>query len=477
MSAPNSRIPLLDDERRVAAAWERFVQNEPLPVVPVRNIVLDSWLRCQSEAVNPASRSAPVTANSKQVAQMIERYRDLCEVARPVLETLRDILRESGGGIVLLTDPTGLILDLAGESRTRDAAERINLMPGGCWREEIIGTNAIGTAIATLQPVQIHASEHYCLDIKSWTCAAAPILDPFDQTLLGVLDVSGRKRSFQGQTLGMVISAAKQIESALARSKLEQSMGSQAQREKLASLGRLMAGVAHNLNTPLGVSLTAASKLKDSIDDLSQQIELGLLRKQALLDFISQCQEAAYLLEKNTQRVASLVGDFKQVAVDRSCLSHRQFELREELSALLPTLQEQLESHHHHLIVEVEPGLLFDSFPDLIMQIFTTLITLSLSKNAGTTESIAISIEAKRAQDDQVAISYRDYGEGLPEIMTRHIFDPFFTTSLGDVANGLGLFTAYNHVTSILGGTIEIPGHAGEGMLIEILLPRAAPLP
>jgi len=213
---PNSKllIPRIGDEQVVASSWERFLLDRPLPGV-VRNVVLDSWRRSRSEAVDPASHSAPV-AGEERIRLLREDARDLYEAARPVLETLREILRESGT-LIMLSDPTGTILDLNGESRARDAGEQINLAPGGCWGEELIGTNAIGTAIATHEPVQIYASEHYCIDVKQWTCAAAPILDPLGRNLLGVVDVSGVKETFHGHTLGLVISAAKQIEGILAR--------------------------------------------------------------------------------------------------------------------------------------------------------------------------------------------------------------------------------------------------------------------
>ncbi len=186
-----------------------------MPGAGVRNVVLDSWRRSRSEAVDPTISSAP-TANEEQINQVRAQTWALYEAAKPVLETLREILRESGT-LIMLSDPSGTILDLSGESRARDAGEQINLAPGGCWREEMIGTNAIGTAIATHRPVQIYASEHYCIDVKHWTCAAAPILDPQGKTLLGVIDVSGVKETFHGHTLGLVISAAKQVEGVLTR--------------------------------------------------------------------------------------------------------------------------------------------------------------------------------------------------------------------------------------------------------------------
>lgn len=211
----NLLIPRIGDESAVANSWEHFLQDRPLPAVGVRNVVLDSWRRSRSEAVDPTIGSAPA-ADGDRIYQLRARSRDLYEAAKPVLETLREILRESGT-LIMLSDPSGTILDLNGESRARDAGEQINLAPGGCWSEELIGTNAIGTTIATHQPVQIYASEHYCIDVKHWTCAAAPILDPLGKTLLGVVDVSGVKETFHGHTLGLVISAAKQIEGVLAR--------------------------------------------------------------------------------------------------------------------------------------------------------------------------------------------------------------------------------------------------------------------
>ncbi len=208
-------IPRLGDETLVASAWERFVQDQPLNEAGVRSVVLASWQRCRSEAVDPARHSAPA-AVAERLRQLQRQNREFCEAAHPALEGLRDVLRECGT-LIMLCDAGGTVLQINGGSRVRSAGEGINLAPGGCWNEELIGTNAIGTAIATRAPVQIHANEHFCLDVKRWTCAAAPILDPISGTLLGVVDVSGVKETLHGHTLGLVLAAAKQIEGELAR--------------------------------------------------------------------------------------------------------------------------------------------------------------------------------------------------------------------------------------------------------------------
>lgn len=214
-SQHGSLIPRIGDELVVASAWERFLQDQPLQGEGLRRVVLASWQRCRSEAVDPARHSAPAAA-AEQLRQLRWQNRELCEAARPVLEGLRDILRECGT-LIMLCDQSGTILQINGETRARSVGEEVNLATGGCWNEEVIGTNAIGTAIATSSAVQIHASEHFCLDVKRWTCAAAPILDPLNGSLLGVVDVSGVKETFHGHTLGLVVAAAKQIEAELAR--------------------------------------------------------------------------------------------------------------------------------------------------------------------------------------------------------------------------------------------------------------------
>ena len=216
----NQLIPRIGDESQVAASWEKFVLAEKPPVAAVRDVVLESWRRSRSVAVDPACHGAPSAGGTRQLSQLIERQRDLYQAAVPILRNLRDILRESGS-VIMLTDAVGSILYLDGESHARHAGERINLAPGGRWAEEAMGTNAIGTAIAAHQPVQIYASEHYCIDVKRWTCAAAPIMDPLNKTLIGVVDVSGLKETFHAHNLGLVIGAAKQIESALASRDLD----------------------------------------------------------------------------------------------------------------------------------------------------------------------------------------------------------------------------------------------------------------
>lgn len=202
-------VPRMSDDDIVASAWESFVRNAAVSGPGLRSVVLDSWQRSRAGAVDPGRHSAP-GADMERVRRLLWQNRELCEVARPVLEGLREVLRECGS-LIMLSDPAGTILDLNGGTRARSVGEEINLATGGCWSEALIGTNAIGTAIATRAPVQIYANEHFCVDVKRWTCAAAPILDRSGR-VRGVVDVSGVKETFHGHTLGLVMAAARQIE-------------------------------------------------------------------------------------------------------------------------------------------------------------------------------------------------------------------------------------------------------------------------
>ena len=257
---------------------------------------------------------------------------------------------------------------------------------------------------------------------------------------------------------------------------LEQAMNQLVQTEKLASLGSLVAGVAHELNTPLGNSLTVASTLREQVQEFGRQVETGdALRRTALLDFIAHCRDAAALVEKNSHRAADLIGNFKQVAVDQTSMRRRSFDLRQALDEVLSTLQPKLKHTQHRLEVAVERGIVLDSFPGPLEQIVTNLVTNSLLHGFEGIEAGLIRIEGAPTGDERVALSYADDGVGIPETLGKRVFDPFFTTKLGGGGSGLGLYIVFNLVTAVLGGTITLSSSPGQGARFDMLLPRVAP--
>lgn len=257
--------------------------------------------------------------------------------------------------------------------------------------------------------------------------------------------------------------------------RLEQAMSQLIQAEKLAALGSLVAGVAHELNTPLGNSLTVASALNEVIRNFTGRFHAGRLSKQALVDFIAHCREAALLIERNSQRAAALIGNFKQVAVDQTSMRRRKFDLRQALEEVLSTLQPNLRHTRHHLIVEVEPGIELEGYPGPVEQIIANLLTNTLLHGFEGIDEGTIRIGAEQRGQDHVALYFTDNGMGMNEATARRAFDPFFTTKLGKGGSGLGLYIVYNLATVVLGGAIKLASSPGQGASFELLLPRVAP--
>jgi sigma-54 dependent transcriptional regulator, acetoin dehydrogenase operon transcriptional activator AcoR len=220
-------------ERQIMAAWERFLQRREFAPNAVRHLIERSWWRCRSAGIDPAlmQTSAPLT--EEELMALRSRYRDLLEASVPIMAQARELLAESGT-IMILTDPSGVILQTEGDPATVDAARHIRLQTGADWNERACGTNAIGTALAVGGPVQVHAAEHFCAGMKPWTCSATVVRDPSHGEVLAVLDVSGLRGSFDHHALALAVAAAGRIEERLAGQEL-------AWRHRLleAGLGRL----------------------------------------------------------------------------------------------------------------------------------------------------------------------------------------------------------------------------------------------
>ncbi|NEX20261.1 PAS domain S-box protein [Thiorhodococcus mannitoliphagus] len=256
---------------------------------------------------------------------------------------------------------------------------------------------------------------------------------------------------------------------------LQQAMTQLVQAEKLAALGHLVAGVAHELNTPLGNARMVASTLAEHLQTLAAVVEAGTLRRSQLTAFLEQGREAVALLERNTVRAADLIGHFKQVAVDQTSVRRRRFNLCKTVEEVLATLGPTVKRTAHRIEVRIPPELELDSYPGPLEQIITNLIDNSLSHGFADIEAGCVEIRAQSERPAQVVLSYRDNGSGIPESIQTRIFEPFFTTRLGQGGSGLGLYIVYNLVTSVLGGTIEIDSRAGQGTTFRLSLPCTAP--
>ncbi len=204
----------------VRRAWERFLSGDGVPRDAVRRMVEDSWRRCLDHGVDPIRRAAPLAVSDEEIHGLLNRQADLVEAARPVMAQAREFLSESGT-MMILTDPQGVILSVEGDPAAKDHGRSVHLMPGALWTEGVSGTNAIGTALASGKPAQICAAEHFCEGIKQWTCSASIIRDPYDGTVVGVLDVSGLSGHHNSHCLALVVTGAGRIETRLAALEME----------------------------------------------------------------------------------------------------------------------------------------------------------------------------------------------------------------------------------------------------------------
>ncbi|CDH44518.1 PAS domain S-box protein [Candidatus Contendibacter odensensis] len=260
-----------------------------------------------------------------------------------------------------------------------------------------------------------------------------------------------------------------------ANTELRQAMDRLVQAEKLAALGSLVAGVAHELNTPLGNTRTVASALGESLREFAAAVETGALRRSQLEAFLARGRQAVDLLEKNTARASDLIGSFKQIAVDQTSVRRRLFPLRQTLEEVIVTLQPLFKRTAHRVELDIPRELTLDSYPGPLEQVITNLINNSLTHGFDGIATGMIRIHAVVLDATQIRLDYSDNGIGVSENILKHLFDPFFTTKLGCGGSGLGLYIVYNLTIGMLGGNIQIRSTLGQGTTFELTLPRRAP--
>lgn len=214
------------DEVGVTRAWESLLegrQETRRHALPVRSTIHDSWSRCAEGGIDAQRNEAPIETDRDVVEALTRGSSELLEAAAHPFSTIGRML-DGTGAMLVLADNDGVLIDVIGDKRTVFDGMDIHLGIGGKWTEEVVGTNGIGTALWTGEPVFVHAAEHFCAGIKSWTCAGAPIRDPFDGKIIGVVDLSGHPDIFRPHNTALVAAAAREIERALADSQTTERM-------------------------------------------------------------------------------------------------------------------------------------------------------------------------------------------------------------------------------------------------------------
>ncbi len=244
--------------------------------------------------------------------------------------------------------------------------------------------------------------------------------------------------------------------------------------EKMAALGGLVAGVAHEINTPLGIGVTAASHLEIETKRMAKRLGDSVATREEIEAYQRQAHEATEIILRNLRRADKLVKSFKQVAVDQSSEQKRTLDLGAYLEEILTSLAPALKRGRHTIEVRCNERVSIDTYPGALYQIVVNLVMNSITHAFGGGEEGKISIEIARGGDSEIEIDYRDNGRGMTDDVRRRAFEPFFTTRRGQGGSGLGLHIVYNLVTQVLRGKVELESSPGRGVRFRLRLPARA---
>ena len=305
------------------------------------------------------------------------------------------------------------------------------------------------------------------------------ILENGDVIVFGIVrDISERKqrereiRELNSHLEQRVAERTADLQAALEH--LKHAQAELLQNEKLASLGALVAGVAHELNTPIGNAVTVSSSLLDAHRQFTALTATGLTRR-ALQDFLNDVGEGSQIIERNLSRAADLISSFKQLAVDQTSYQRRQFQLSDVVHEITLAMKPALRRTAIVLKVSISDGLVLDSYPGPLGQILMNLINNALVHAYSDNAKGTVHLQAVPSEAGWISLSVKDDGCGMAPATQKKIFDPFYTTRLGKGGSGLGLHIVHTLTTGILGGRIEVRSEPHVGSEFLLHLPTQAP--
>lgn len=256
--------------------------------------------------------------------------------------------------------------------------------------------------------------------------------------------------------------------------RLKQAQEQLIQSEKMASLGSLVAGLAHEVNTPLGIALTSSTASLMMTQEIQDELKRNTLSRSALESYLASMVESSSMAERGLMRAADLVGHFKLISVDQNIEEPREIDLVSYVQEVLSTLSIELRKAGCRYSVEGDKRLMVKTVPGSIAQIITNLTNNALMHAFEGVEHKTIRIELKQLDGEVAQIRFKDNGVGMPASTLNHIYEPFFTTKRGEGGSGLGMNITFNLVTTRLQGQIEISSELEQGTCVEIRFPLVA---
>lgn len=246
--------------------------------------------------------------------------------------------------------------------------------------------------------------------------------------------------------------------------------------ETLKSLGFLAAGVAHELNTPIGNAMLAASVIDTRTHDF-RETHAAALSEPGLNEFLLTCREGSELIERNLNRASALIRALKNVSVDHASERRRTIDLRATVDDFCVLQNNRISQTPYSVVIDIEPGLTLETYPGYLEQILDNLIQNAIIHGFDGAASGCIRLSAHGSDEGKIVLCVTDNGKGIAPHNLKHVFDPFFTTRLGQGGSGLGLHIAYSLATGALGGSLSVASTEGQGAVFTLTLPKLAPIP
>ncbi|WP_245986938.1 sensor histidine kinase [Azospirillum thermophilum] len=379
------------------------------------------------------------------------------------------IARRSDGVILFANAPTGELLALPPSVRTE--ALRLGLAD---FLDDPAEAMALPATLYRLNRATSIETRFRSADGRVFwgiLTAVAMEYEGVGAMFLAVQDMSLRKDAENA------LRAAKE-EAEAALTDLQRTQRSLVQAEKLASLGALVAGVAHEINTPVGIGVTASSFLAEEVRKFRSTMSEGNLRRRDLESFMDRVQEASAILLANLERAGTLVNSFKQVAVDQTSEARRSFELRGYLEDVLGSLAPHVKRTRHRVSLVCPDDIVMDGYPGALSQVVSNLVINALTHAFAPDQAGAVAVAVRAdAEEGWILLEVADDGAGIPFDLRERVFEPFFTTRRGDGGSGLGLHIVHNIVVGTLGGAITLACPAEGGCRFTLRLPLQAPVP
>ncbi|CAO3419773.1 ATP-binding protein [Azospirillum endophyticum] len=272
-----------------------------------------------------------------------------------------------------------------------------------------------------------------------------------------------------------IFEAMQQLERAYAD--LKDTQASLVQAEKMASLALLVAGLAHEINTPIGIAFGCATHLSGRTGMLAEAFQRGTMKRSELAAYVATAGESSRLIEQNLTRAAELIQSFKRVAVDQTSEERRRFDLLAYLEEVVTSLGPTLRKSPHRIAIACSPGIVMDSFPGALSQVVTNLVMNALTHAFPPDGRGHMVIDVDEVAEGEVEIRFADDGVGIAADNLPKLFEPFFTTRRGSGGSGLGLHIVFNLVTQSLGGRISVDSIPGDGTTFTLRIPKTVANP